>query len=445
VFDTLHAARALMGTSLGFHIVFAALGIGIPVLLCIAEGLWLRTGDPMYRDLAVRWGKVAAVLFAIGAVSGTVLSFEFGLLWPRFMDFAGAVIGFPFALEGFAFFTEAIFLGLYLFGWDRLSPRTHWLCTFPIIISSAASAFFVVSVNAWMNTPGGFDVANGVVTSVRPVDAMFTKAMPTQVAHATMSSYMATAFGVAGIYALAMLRGDRSRYNRHALSIALAVAIVASVLQVVSGDFAAKMVAHQQPVKFAAMEGQWQTEKGAPLRIGGYPDPGDRTTRYAIEIPKALSFLGFYDFNHVVRGLDEFPRDQQPDPRLVHFPFQIMVGVGFFMLAAAAWFWIGVYLRKRIEPEWWLLAALAVCMVLGFVAIEMGWFVTEFGRQPYVVQDVMRTSEAVTPREGVWVLLVLFSSIYVALTAGLALLLLRQRGYPRPEQPPAAGEAIRVT
>ncbi len=438
--DTLHAARALMGMSLAFHIAFTALGIGLPVLLCIAEGAYLRTGDRMYRDMAMRWGKVAAVLFAIGAVSGTVLSFEFGLLWPRFMEFSGAIIGLPFALEGFAFFTEAIFLALYLFAWDRVSRRTHWLCTFPLIISSAASAFFVVSVNAWMNTPGGFTMADGAVTAVRPLRAMFTAAMPTQVAHATMASYVAAGFGLAGVYAIAMLRGDRSRYNRRALAIGLAVGAVAIPLQVVSGDFSAKMVAHEQPAKFAAMEGQWTTVKGAALRIGGYPDPSKHETRYAIEIPKLLSFLGYYDFNHVVRGLDDIPADQRPEPRLVHFPFQLMVGFGLLMLATAAWFWIAAWRTRRIDPGRLLLLALSVCMVLGFAAIEMGWFVTEFGRQPFVAQGVMRTAEGVTPREGIPVLLALFALIYVALTAGLALLMWRQRGYGGPQEPPPAEE-----
>ncbi len=445
MFDTLHAARALMGMSLGFHIVFAMLGIGLPVMLCIAEGMWLRTGDRMYRDMAMRWGRVASVLFAVGAVSGTVLSFEFGLLWPRFMDFSGAVIGFPFGLEGFAFFTEAIFLALYLFGWDRLSPRTHWLCSFPLIIASAASAFFVISANAWMNTPEGFAAANGVVTTVHPIDAMFSRAMPTEVAHGTMAAYVSAAFGVAGIYALAMLRGDRSRYNKAALAIALAVAAVAIPLQVISGDFAAKFVAHSEPTKFAAMEGQWQTEDGAPLRIGGYPNPSTHETRYAIEIPKALSFLGFYDPNHTVQGLNDFPADQQPDPRPVHFPFQIMVGLGLFLLLVAAWFWGGVWLRKRIDPEGWLLRAVALCTVLGFAAMEMGWFVTEFGRQPFVVQNLMSVEDGVTPRDGVWILLVVFALVYLALTAGMALLLLRQRGEHGVQQPPRPREQIGVS
>src|SRR3990170_3587434 len=286
-----------MGMSLAFHIAFAAIGIGLPLLLLIAEGISLRTGDPVYRHMARRWGRVAAVLFAVGAVSGTILSFEFGLLWPLWMDFSGAIIGFPFALEGFAFFTEAIFLGLYLYGWDRLSPRAHWLCTIPLVVSSAASAFFVISANGWMNQPEGFRVVGGKAVNVDPFAAMFNDAMPYQVSHGALASYVATGFAVAGVYALAMLRGDRSEYNRKALALAMAVAAVFTPLQIVSGDLSARFLASQQPEKFAAMEAQFETEEGAPLRVGGIPDPEDKTTRYAIEIPRLASLLGFESAN----------------------------------------------------------------------------------------------------------------------------------------------------
>ncbi|MDO8613929.1 MAG: cytochrome ubiquinol oxidase subunit I, partial [Dehalococcoidia bacterium] len=279
-----------MGMSLGFHISFTAIGIGLPLLLLIAEGISLRTGDATYRVLAKRWGRVAAVLFAVGAVSGTILSFEFGLLWPTWMDFSGSIIGMPFALEGFAFFTEAIFLALYIYGWDRLSPLAHWLCTIPLVLSSAASAFFVISANAWMNQPRGFEVVGGKAVNVDPWAAMFNPAMPYEVVHGTLASYVATGFAVAGVYAVAMLRGDRSEYAKKALILALAVGTIAVPLQIASGDLSARFLAHNQPEKFAAMEGQFKTESGAPLRIGGIPDSEDGTTRYAIEIPKLASF-----------------------------------------------------------------------------------------------------------------------------------------------------------
>jgi cytochrome bd ubiquinol oxidase subunit I len=424
VMDSVTAARSLMGLSLAFHIAFTAVGIGIPVLMFLAEGLALRTGEESYRLMARRWTRVAAVLFAIGAVSGTILSFEFGLLWSPFMEEWGEVFGFPFVLEGFAFFTEAIFLAIYIFGWNRLSPVAHWLVTIPIAMSAAASAFFVISANAWMNQPEGFDLVNGQVTNVRPLEAMFNPAMPYEVIHGTLASYVATGFAVAGIYALAMLRGERSEYNRRALVLALAVGAVAIPLQIVSGDFNARFLARNQPEKFAAMEGQFETERGAPLRIGGIPNPATGETPYAIEIPKLGSFLAFHDFNAEIKGLNSFPVDERPDPRLVHIPFQVMVGSGFFMLFVSTSFFTLAFLRRRLPLGKNFLRLIAVTLPLGFIAIEAGWFVTEFGRQPWIVWHVMRVSEAATPQSGVVYVLLVFAGVYLALTAGLILLLL---------------------
>ncbi len=434
MFDTVDSARSLMGMSLAFHICFSAVGIGVPLLLTISEGIALRTGNQLYRDMAKRWTRVAAVLFAVGAVSGTILSFELGLLWPTFMDFSGGIIGFPFALEGFAFFTEAIFLGIYIYGWDRLSPRAHWLCSIPITIASALSALLVISTNGWMNQPQGFEMLNGKAVNVDPLAAMFNPAMPYEVVHGSIAAYVATGFGVAGVYAIAMLRGDRSEYNRRALVLALAVGAIAASLQVVSGDLSARFLAHEEPEKFAAMEGQFQTERGMPLRIGGFPDMDAKATRGAIEIPKLGSFLAFEDFDAEVRGLDAFPENDIPDARLVHYPFQVMVAIGMFLLLVGVWFFAVAAWRRRIDPGRWLLRAIAVGTPLGFIAIEAGWFVTEFGRQPWVIYHLMRTSEAATPRDGIVFLLAVFFLVYVALAAGLVLLL-RRGGLPtRPSQ-----------
>lgn len=432
--DTVTSARALMGMSLGFHICFTAIGIGLPLMLLIAEGLWLRTGDETYRLMAQRWARVAGVLFAVGAVSGTILSFEFGLLWPTWMDFSGSIIGIPFALEGFAFFTEAIFLALYLYGWDRLSPVGHWLCTVPLVVSSAASALFVISTNAWMNQPRGFEVVDGKAVNVDPWAAMFNPATPYEVAHGTMASYVVAGFAVAGVYALAMLRGDRSKYVKKALVLGLAVGAVATPLQIVSGDLSARFLAHNQPEKFAAMEAQFDTESGAPLRIGGIPDPGAGKTRYAIEIPRLASFLAFEDFDAEIKGLNSFPEDAVPDARITHFSFQAMVGIGMFMLFVATWFWGLALWKKRVDPGRLLLLAIVATAPLGFVALEAGWFVTEFGRQPWIIYHLMKTSDAATPREGIFYVFLLFLLVYVALAAGLAMLLLR--GYERHEEAP---------
>lgn len=443
MFDTVTSARALMGLSLAFHIVFAAFGIGLPLLLLIAEGVALRTGNPLYREMAKRWSRVAAVLFAVGAVSGTILSFEFGLLWPTWMEFSGPIIGFPFALEGFAFFTEAIFLGLYLYGWDRLSPRAHWLCTIPLVVSSAASAFFVISANAWMNQPEGFHVVDGKAVNVDPIAAMFNDAMPYQVVHGTLPSYVVTGFAVAAAYAFAMLRGDRSEYNRKALALSLGVAAVFTPLQIVSGDLSARFLAHQQPEKFAAMEAQFETERGAPLRIGGIPDPDDRVVRWAIEIPKLASFLAFEDVDAEVRGLDSFPQDAIPDVRITHLSFQAMVAIGFFMLLVSMWFWGLAWVRWRIDAGRLLLLAILATGPLGFVALEAGWFVTEFGRQPWIIYRLMRVEDAATPREGIGFVFLVFTLVYVALALGLAMILLRENG--RATREASAQEAHGVT
>ncbi len=413
-----------MGLSLAFHICFTAIGIGLPLMLFLAEGLSLRTGNEDYRVMARRWTRIAAVLFAIGAVSGTILSFEFGLLWAPFMDRWGEVFGFPFALEGFAFFTEAIFLGIYMFGWSKLSRRAHWLVTIPIAISSAASAFFVISANSWMNMPAGFKLVDGRLTNVDPVAAIFNAAMPYEVIHGTMAAYVATGFALAGFYALAMLRGNRSDYNRRALLLTLAVGAVAIPLQIVSGDFSARFVADRQPAKFAALEGQFKTETGAPLRIGGIPDTGANETRFAIDIPKFGSFLAFRNFDAEVKGLDAFPPDQRPNPLLTHLSFQAMVGLGFYMLFVGGGFYAWRLIKGAFPLGRNVLLLIVTTLPMGFIAIEAGWFVTEFGRQPWIVYGVMRVSDAATMQSGVVYLLIVFSLVYVALTAGLLLLLL---------------------
>src|SRR5688500_2178576 len=301
------AARSQMAMSLAFHIIFAVIGIAMPVLMVIAEWRWQRRGDAIYLELAKRWAKGTAILFAVGAVSGTVLSFELGLLWPRFMEYAGAIIGMPFSLEGFAFFTEAIFLGIYLYGWDRISPRAHLLSGVMVAISGTASGVFVVTANAWMNTPTGFDLVDGRMVNIDPIAAMLNPASFPQTLHMTLASFAATGLAVAGIHAFLLLRRPTDPFHRRALSIALLVGAPAAILIPISGDISARYVAKWQPAKLAAMEGQFETMRGAPLRIGGIPNEAERTTRWAIEVPKALSLLAFHELNAEVKGLDAFP------------------------------------------------------------------------------------------------------------------------------------------
>ncbi|MHB8512123.1 MAG: cytochrome ubiquinol oxidase subunit I [Actinomycetota bacterium] len=419
------AARIQMAVSLGFHIVFASLGVGMPVLLLIAEWRANRTDDPLWMRLARRWAKAFGILFAVGAVSGTVLSFALGLFWPRLIGRFGAVIGLPFALEAFAFFIEAIFLGIYLYGWDRLSPWTHWWSGVPVAISGAASAFFVVTANAWMNTPTGFSLnADGKVSSVGPIKAMLNPGAPVQTTHMILAAYMATGFAVASVYAIAILRGRDDSYHRRALALGLAIGAIITPVQIVVGDWAARFVAQHQPVKLAALEGQWQTRSGAPLRIGGIPLPGEQRTRFALEIPKGLSWLAYGRSNAVVMGLDAVPKDLRPNPMPVHLAFQTMVASGFGLLALGLFFCV-TWLRRKVLPKSrWFFRAAAISGPAAFLAIECGWMVTEIGRQPWIVQGVLRTRDAVTFRS-VGPELIATVLIYVLLGSSCAWLLLK--------------------
>lgn len=441
--DDLLAARSQMAMSLAFHIIFAAIGIAMPLLMIIAEWKWLRSKDEIYLTLAKRWAKGTAILFAVGAVSGTVLSFELGLLWPTFMGYAGAIIGMPFSLEGFAFFTEAIFLGIYLYGWNRVPPKAHLFAGVMVAVSGALSGIFVVIANAWMNAPTGFRLVDGKPVDIDPIAAMMNPAAFPQALHMTLAAYAATGFVVAGIHAFMLRRDPQNRFHQAALAIALAVGGVSSILQPLSGDLIAKAVAENQPVKLAAMEGQFETETGAPFKIGGIPDEQAGVTRYAIEIPYLLSFLAYGDPHATVKGLNEFPADQRPPVAIVHFSFQIMVGCGVAMMLIALWAaWR--YLRGRRRQTWldskWFLRVLIAAAPLGFIAIETGWMVTEVGRQPWIIHGVMRTSEAVTPMPGLVVPFITFTVLYIFLAVITVYLLLRQVAKSPQDPDPIAKE-----
>ena len=418
-------ARSQMAMSLAFHIVFAALGIGMPLLMAIAEGLYLRTRHPEYLDLSKRWARGTAILFAVGAVSGTVLSFELGLLWPGFMEKAGALIGMPFSLEGFAFFTEAIFIGLYLYGWNRLSPFLHWLVGLVVCASGILSGIFVVMANAWMNSPVGFKLVDGEMTDIDPIAAMLNPGGLHEVVHMTLAAFVATGFAVAAVHAFFLLRNPTNRFHQRALGIALTVACISIPLQIVSGHQSARAVARLQPAKLAAMEAHYRTQTGAPLRIGGIPNDTMRTIDYALSIPSGLSVLLTGNSNATVVGLEEFPRHDWPNVRIVHWAFDLMVGSGMAMLALAVWsVWLW-YKRRRMADHPRLLRALVAAGPLGFVAIETGWVVTEVGRQPWVIYGVMRTEEAVTPMPWIVVPFVTFTVLYVFLAVIVFFLLRR--------------------
>ncbi len=417
----LFAARSQMAMSLAFHILFAVAGMAMPLLMVIAQWRHLKTGEPVFHELAHRWAKGTAILFAVGAVSGTVLSFELGLLWPRFMQYAGPLIGMPFSLEGFAFFLEAIFLGLYLYGWKKLSPRVHLLCGCVVALSGLASGVFVVAVNSFMNTPSGLQLVDGRVVSFDPWVAFFSASFPTQAAHTALAAYASVAFAVMGIHAWRLRVDPSSVFHRRAFEIALLLAVIATPLQIFSGDRSAKHLARDQPMKLAAAEAVFETRRGAGLSIGGWPDEEAKVLRYALEVPKALSILGTGDPDGEIRGLDQVPREDWPPVAPVHIAFQVMVGCGTAMLGVCV---LGGFLwwRKKLFAPRFLLLAMA-SGPLGLIALEAGWVVTEVGRQPWILHGIMRTAEAVTPMPNLVVPFTAFTLLYGVLGVVVAMLL----------------------
>ena len=427
-------ARSQMALSLAFHIVFATAGIGMPVLMAISEGLHLRTKNPLYLELTKRWAKGTAILFAVGAVSGTVLSFELGLLWPTFMAHAGPIIGMPFSLEGFAFFTEAIFLGVFLYGWNRIPPLAHWLAGVMVALSGILSGIFVVTANAWMNAPVGFTFADGQFSSIDPIAAMLNPASLHQTLHMTLAAFVATGFAVAGIHAFLLLRRPDSEFHRLALKLGALLGCITIPLQILSGDLAARRVAELQPAKLAAMEAHYETRTHAPFVIGGIPDDEARTTRFGIEIPNALSLLVGHSASTEVPGLDRIPRDEWPNVRLVHWSFDLMVASGMAMLALAAWTAWRAWKKQPLTSSRALLRAYVIATPLGFVAIETGWMVTELGRQPWIIYGLVRTKDAVTDMPHLAVPFYTIAALYLLLSVVVLSLMRRQflETTPRP-------------
>ncbi len=415
-----------MAMSLGFHIILSCFGVAFPVAIFLAHRRGLKYEDPVALTLARRWGKAAAVLFAVGAVSGTVLSFEMGMLWPGLMGTFGDVIGLPFALEGVAFFIEAIFLGIYLYGWRGLPARLHLLTLVPIMISGIAGTFFILTVNGWMNEPTGFDVAHylqtGEVIDINPWAAMFNGAAVPQFLHMLPATYLVTGFLLASVYAMGWLRGRRDELHRMGVAIGFTVAAIAVPAQLITGDIATRNVASSQPTKFAAIELIQETETGVPFTVGGILIDGEK--RFAIELPNVTSLLQDFDPNSEIQGLDAVPEDERPPANVVHVSFQLMVGLGLAMGALAAF---GGWTRWRTgalpDSVWWY-RAMVLAGPMAVLALEAGWTTTEVGRQPWIAQQVMRVSEAVTPREGIAFILIGLTVVYAGL-AGSAWFVLR--------------------
>lgn len=428
-------ARSQMALSLAFHIVFATVGIGMPVLMAISEGLHLRTGRAVYLDLTKRWARGTAIMFAVGAVSGTVLSFELGLLWPEFMAHAGPIIGMPFSLEGFAFFTEAIFLGIFLYGWNRIPPLLHWLSGVMVALSGILSGIFVVTANAWMNAPTGFTYRDGKFSDIDPIAAMLNPASLHETLHMTLAAFAATGFAVAGIHAFFLLRNRQSEFHRAAFLIGALLGTISIPLQVASGDLAARRVAELQPIKLAAMEAHYHTRANAPFVIGGIPNSDTQTTRFGLEIPGALSLLVGHSLDTEVPGLDRFPRDEWPNVPLVHWSFDLMVGCGLVMLTLAAWFGLVAWRRRAVPDSRALLRAFVLTTPLGFIAIEAGWMVTELGRQPWIIYGIMRTKDAVTDMPGLAVPFYTITALYLLLSFVVIALMKRQFLETAPRSP----------
>jgi cytochrome d ubiquinol oxidase subunit I len=442
---TLQAARSQMAFTLGFHIILASLGVALPALMLIANYRGLRHQDADALRLAQRWSKVVAVTFAVGAVTGTVLSFEFGLLWPAFTGRFGGVFGVLFAIEGICFFLEAIFIAIYIFGWKRLSPWAHFWTGVPVVITGLGGAFSVVAVNSWMNQPQGFSPTTGKVTSVEPWKVIFNPAVPYEVPHMILAAYLVTGFLVASIYAVGMLRGRRDRIHRLGLLIPLTVACIATPIQFAVGDTAARAIAKDQPIKFAGMECVQTTSTDVTEYI--YGRCTSNGVKGGIGIPGFDSFLVGWSTSTKVIGLDSVPPDDRPpDNTMLHWAFDTMVGICTVLILLALWLGIGWWRKKDFPQSRWFLRATAVSGVASIVALECGWIVTEVGRQPWIVYNVMRTSDAVTKASGIWVTFGLIVGLYVALGVTLVVALRamsrRWRSEDFPDEPgPYAPEA----
>jgi len=443
--DNLTAAREQMALSLSFHIIFAVFGMGLPIAILYAEYRWIRTSDPVWYALARKWAKAFGVLFAIGAVSGTVLSFEFGLLWPTFMERYGGVFGLAFTTEAFAFFLEAIFLGLYLYGWDKLRPWAHWWAGVPLPIAGIASASFVTTANAWMNTPVGFVEVNGVVVSAEPLAPFLAPATPHQVVHMVVAALMCVGFGLAAVYAVGLLRGRRDAYHRRGLAVGLAIGAVFAPVQILIGDWATRAVADQQPAKLAAIEGLATTGPDAPLSLGGVWD-GEQL-RGALELPGVLSWLLHGRTDAVITGLDVVPLTDRPPVTVTHLAFDVMVGIGTALLGLAAWTaWRWWRARRGHYPDgWtgsiWYLRAVALAGPAPVIALIAGWIVTEVGRQPWIVHLRLRTTDAVSDQPGLYWYLYATIGIYALLSVSLIAILRRLTRQPMARPPGSSAVA----
>ncbi len=417
-------ARQMQALSFAVHIPLVCFGIAFPAMIMFVEWRALRTGDELYLTLARRWSRIMAALFAVGVITGTILSFEMGLLWPNFTATFGSVFGLGFAIEGFSFFLEAIFIGIYIYGWDRLPRVAHLLSAVPIVISGFTGSLMVIAVNAWMQHPTGFRLHAGKAVDVKPLEALFGNSfLWHELVHMYIAGYIVTGFLLASAYAIGRLRGKWGRYERVALTVPLTIAALASPVQVLVGDWAARDVATQQPTKLAAIEGLAKTTKGAPEHLLGWYEDGQ--VKIGIAIPKMLSLLAFHDPNATVQGLDAVPPSLRPPVNVVRVSFQLMVGIGTMLALLGVVYLFVRYRRRRLPRSPWFYRALALAGPASVVALIAGWIVTEVGRQPWVVYKVMLTSQAVTGAHGIIVGYATLAAVYVAVACAVVWILRR--------------------
>ena len=432
------AARTLMAMSLGFHLIFAMVGMAMPLLMVLAEWRWLKTGQEVYLAVAKRWAKGTAIFFAIGAVTGTVLSFQLGLLWPKFMEWAGPIIGPAFSIEGFAFFTEAIFLGIYLYGWRKVNPRAHLAAGGVVALSGIVSGVVVVMANGWMNTPRGFTMIHGIPSNIDPIAALLNPSGLFQAPHMILAAFASAGFAVAGIHAFLLIRHPGNMFHQKAFNIAFAVGGISAILQPFSGDLLAQQVAKLQPLKLAVFEAQVETQEGAPFRIGGVWNKETETFDHIVEIPFALSLMLHLDPYERVIGMKEFDKKNWPPINVSRTAFQLMVFLGVIMLSHALWGFFLSYKKGSPGSSRRFLQATVLATPVGFIATEAGWVATEVGRQPWVIAGYLKTADALTPIPGLTIPLMLFASLYAFLTVIVVWLMWRHiSATPRQFEMPA--------
>ena len=414
VVDTVLWSRLVTALTLSFHVIFATIGVAIPLMISIAEFVGIRKKDAHYTLMARRWSRGFVISVAVGVVTGTAISLQLSLVWPNFMQLAGNVIALPLFMEVFAFFFEAIFLGIYLYTWERFrNPYLHWLLSVPVVLGASMSAFFITTVNGFMNQPDGFLLEAGHFSAVNPLQAMFNDATPSKVFHVLTSAYMTGAALLAAVAAFSMLRKGVTAYKKKALKLTMAILLLFSFLTALAGDTSAKFLAEHEPEKLAAAEWHFETEKGADLIFLGWLN-AERDIIGAIHIPKALSFLAFSDFNAEVKGLNEFPADEQPS-LIVHYMFDFMVGIGFALLAVSAFYFLLTFRKKRSELNKWMLRVIALGAPLAFLGVEMGWFYAEIGRQPWMIRGYLRVADAATTSPSIMPLFFVFLLLYILL------------------------------